>query len=405
MGAAPVVAPYARTRMFDAVHHPEPAMSVSRRRFVQLLGAGSAASLVAPTIVARGLEARMAEPRAPDGPKNGAIRLDSNENPNGADRAALDAIVAALGVANRYPDDAAMELRKAIAAAQHVDVANVALGCGSTDILRACVQAYTSPTRHLVTAAPTYESPGREAKILGHPVREVAVGGDLRLDLDAMAEAARGAGLVYVCNPNNPTATVHGKAAIDGFVDRVLGHTPDCTILLDEAYHEYVDDPTYATAIPAALGNPRVIVARTFSKVHGLAGVRVGYAVAHREAIAVVDPRTLDIGINVLGAVAARASLGVAGRIARETSLNRAARDYTLRFFTGAGYVPTPSQANFVMVDIKRDAKGFRQACRERGVLIGRAFPPLTTHARVSIGTMDEMQRATAVFRELLTTG
>ena len=380
-------------------------MSVSRRRFVQLLGAGSAASLVAPGIVGRGLEARMSRPRDLRGPAEGAIRLDSNENPNGADRAALDAIVAALSVANRYPDDAAMELRKAIAAAQQVELANIALGCGSTDILRACVQAYTSPTRHLVTAAPTYEAPGREAKILGHPAREVPVRGDLRLDLDAMAEAARGAGLVYVCNPNNPTATVHGKAAIDRFVDQVLGHTPDCAVLLDEAYHEYVDDPSYATAIPVALANPRVIVARTFSKVHGLAGVRVGYAVAHRDAIAVVDPRTLDIGINVLGAVAARTSLGVAGRIGRETSLNRAARDFTLRFFGDAGYVPTPSQANFVMVDIKRDVKAFRQACRARGVLIGRPFPPLTTHARVSIGTMDEMQRATAVFRELFTTG
>lgn len=380
-------------------------MSVSRRRFVQLLGAGSAASLVAPTVVARGLEARMAEPHGIGGPKDSAIRLDSNENPNGADRAALDAIVAALGVANRYPDGAAMELRQAIAAVQQVDIANVALGCGSTDILRACVQAYTSPTRHLVTAAPTYESPEREAKILGHPVDAVPVCADLTLDLDAMADAARGAGLVYLCNPNNPTATVHGKAAIDLFIDRVLGHTPDCTILLDEAYHEFVDDPSYATAIPVALRNPRVIVARTFSKVHGLAGVRVGYAVAHREAIATIDPRTLDIGINVLGAVAARASLGVAGRIARQTSLNRAARDYTLRFFRDAGYAPTPSQANFVMVDIKRDVKAFRQACRDRGVLIGRPFPPLTTHARVSIGTMDEMRRATAVFRELLTAG
>lgn len=380
-------------------------MSVSRRRFVQLLGAGTAASLFAPTVAARGLEARfgdsLLDPVAGDAP----IRLDSNENPDGPDHAALDAIVAALGSVNRYPDAAADELRAAVARAHGVDVANVALGCGSTDILRAAVQRYTSPARHLVTAAPSYESPTWDAKRAGAEVRAIAVGRDLRLDLDAMAAASRGAGLIYVCNPNNPTAAVHVRAAIDDFVARVLRDTPDCTILLDEAYHEYVEDPGYATAIPLALANPRVIVARTFSKVHGLAGLRVGYAVAHRDTIAAIAPYALDIGINGLAAVAAQASLGAAGRVERERARNHAAREFTQRFFADAGFEPTPSQANFVMVDIHREVKPFRQACRARGVLVGRPFPPLLTHARVSIGTIDEMRRATAVFREVLTAG
>ena len=380
-------------------------MSVSRRRFVHLLGAGSAAALLAPTVAARGLEARLAR-GGELAPGDDLVRLDSNENPDGPDRAALDAIAAAMSGIHRYPDDAAEALRAAVAAAHGVPLANVTLGCGSTDVLRAAVQAYTSPARALVTAAPTYESPTYEAKLVGAEVRAVPVrGADLRLDLAAMADAARGAGLVYLCNPNNPTATVHGRDAVNDFVARVLRETPDCTILVDEAYHEYVDDPRYATAVPLALENPRVIVARTFSKVHGLAGMRVGYAVAHADTIAKVAPRTLDIGINLLGAVAARASLAARGRVERERARNREAREFTRRFFADAGFTPTDSQANFVMVDIRRDAKAFRAACRARGIAIGRVFPPLLTHARVTVGTMGEMRRATAVFREVLALG
>ena len=379
---------------------------LSRRRFVQALGAGSAASLLAPAAVARGMEARFAAPdEGRPRPRRGEpelIRLDSNENPDGPDRAALEAMTAALAMAHRYPDDAADALRAAVAHAHGVAIENVTLGAGSTDVLRAAVVAYVSPTRHLVTAAPSYEAAPREAKLLGAETRAVPVRGtDLKLDLLAMAEAARGAGLVYLCNPNNPTATVHGAAAVNDFIGRVLAHTPDCTILVDEAYHEYVDDPSYATAIPTALANPRVIVARTFSKVHGLAGMRVGYGVGHKDTIATIAPRTLDIGVNLLGAVAAKASLEAAGRVARERDRNREARDFTRRFFADAGFAPVPSDANFMMVDLHRDAKAFRMACKARGVLIGRVFPPLLTHARVTIGTMDEMQRATAVFKQV----
>jgi len=385
-------------------------VSVSRRRFVHALGAGSLGALLAPTAAARGLEARR-DPDARATATRGApgapgvlVRLDSNENPNGPGRAALDAMAAALAGTHRYAFGAAEALRDAVARAHGAQPANVWVGAGSTDVLRAAVHAWTGPARPLVTAAPSFETAAVEAARLGAPVRAVPVRGhDLRLDLAAMGVAAGGdAGLVYLCNPNNPTATVHARDAVADFVGRLRREAPGCTVLVDEAYHEYVDDPRYATAIPLALEDPRVVVARTFSKVHGLAGMRVGYAVGHADAIARLGPHMLDLGVNGVGAAAALASLGAAAHVERERALNREAREFTRRFFVDAGFAPSASEANFVMVDLRRDVKAFRDACRERDVAVGRLFPPLLTHARVTVGSLDEMRRATEVFRSVL---
>ena len=293
-------------------------------------------------------------------------------------------------------------LREAVAKAPGVPVDHVLLGCGSSEVLRVAVDAFTSPAKALVTAAPTFEDAADRAKVLGVPVRAVPVMGDLRLDLPTMAAQAGGAGLVFVCNPNNPTGTVYPAAAIADFVRRVKRDAPDATVLVDEAYHEYVDDPAYATALPLALEMPGVVVARTFSKAHGLAGLRVGYAIARPATIEAMSRHLLGIGINALGATAALAALGDRELPSRERRLNAEAREYTTRFFEGRGYRVTPSQANFLMVDVRRDPKAFQDACREQKVLVGRPFPPLKTHARVSIGTMDEMRAATEVFARVL---
>jgi histidinol-phosphate aminotransferase len=219
-----------------------------------------------------------------------------------------------------------------------------------------------------------------------------------------MAAASSGAGLLYVCNPNNPTSTVQGAQPINDCVARVLRDTPTETILIDEAYHEYVDDPTYSTAVPLAMANPRVIVARTFSKVHGLAGLRVGYAIARPETIAVLRPWVLPVSVNQLGAAAALASIGVQARIDRERARNREAREFTRKVFADAGYPSVVSDANFIMVDVRRPSTRFAEGCKANGVLVGRPFPPLTNYARISIGTMDEMHQASDVFRRVLAT-
>ena len=381
----------------------------SRRGFVRLLGTGAATAVLAPAATARGLEARFDRDSPRDDRERAAelVRIDSNENPRGPGRAALDAMGTATAMVHRYPDDAAAELRGFLARAHGVGLPQVCLGCGSTDVLRAAVQAYTGPSRALVTAAPTYEAAAAEARRVGAPVREVLVAHDLGLDLAAMRAAAAGAGLVYLCNPNNPTGTVHGRAAMQDFIAAVRRESPECAILVDEAYHEYVADPGYGSMSSVAFATPRVLVARTFSKVYGMAGLRAGYGLGHASTIEAVAPWTLDIGVNTMAAMAALASVGAPGAVdhlARERKLNAEARELTVRFFRDAGYAPAAAEANFFMVDVRRDVRAFREACRAQGIAIGRPFPPLLTHARVSIGTRDEMEQAIPVFKRVLTT-
>lgn len=398
-------------------------MPLSRRTFVKTASVGSLGAMTLPMIGARGAEASRELAPEPVGFAPGgighsgfayeergpyriaaphALRLDSNENPNGPGRAVLEAIRGQFIESPRYPDTAYAELQLAIAGFHNVTPENVLIGCGSGEILRMASYAFTSAERALVTGAPSFEDPVRHSEMMKAPIRAIPVDTNLRLDLGGMAAASNGAGMVFLCNPNNPTATVHGATAIESFVGAVNSRSPDTIILIDEAYHEYVDDPTYRTALPLALSIPSVVLVRTFSKVYGMAGLRVGYAIAHPDLIARMQRHRLPNSLNVLGAAAAMATLPDAGHLERERQANRAARDFTRRAFEQMGFRCSDSQTNFLMIAIGRDSRGFKDACAKHGVLVGRAFPPLTTHARVSIGTMDEMKHAVAVFRQVL---
>jgi len=357
--------------------------TVSRRAFVRGVGGGA---LLAPLVAGRGLEARTGRIR-PNLPKGAgaAILLDSNENPDGPSPEAIEAIHAAMDQACRYPDGVADQLRDRLAAHHGVTRDQIVLGCGSTELLQVAVDAFASRGRWLVTAAPSFETPATYATGRGIPVVAVPVSADLGLDLDAMLSRSLGAGLVYLCNPNNPTGTVHSKAALESFVDQVLAKAPAAHVLIDEAYFEYVDRPGHGSMLSKALDDPRVLVLRTFSKVYGMAGLRVGYGIGRSETIGAMEKIRLRMNVNVLGAVAAIASVGDQRRVASERARNQAA-----------------SATNFVMVDVGQPVEAFRSACAREGVAIGRPFPPLLTHARISIGTMDEMRRASDVFLRVL---
>lgn len=397
-------------------------MSVSRRRFIETLGVGGAAIgagraglMSSPFVSARGREALLEWQGTPQGIQgvadrkadrrmaaHAAIRIDSNENPAGPGKRALEAIRAHLDESNRYPILAEDDVIAAVAKLQGVQVDNVILGCGSGELLRAADHAFTSRTTAYIGAAPTFEAPGEFAQFLGAEVKLVPVDSQLGLDLGAMGAAARGAGLVYLCNPNNPTATVHSKADVTAFIESVLRASPQTTILVDEAYFEYVDAPGYGTLIPMALDNPRVVVLRTFSKVYGMAGLRIGYAVGRTETLARMKQWVLGSNVSQLTLVAAAAALGDQSHIAAEVKRNREVKAYTRKYFADAGFTMTSGDANFMMVDIRRDAAAFKKVALTKGVAIGRAFKPLTNHARVTFGTMDEMKKAVGVFRELL---
>jgi histidinol-phosphate aminotransferase len=381
-------------------------MPVSRRSFLGAISPGTAAHSPA-FVAARGREAFTAGGAAAPGPRAAAaILLDSNENPLGPGATAMEALTRAFVDAGRYPTNARPsvgELREAIARRVSVRPENVSMGAGSWELLRIAVRLYTSSSRPLVTAAPTFEQPEKMAEQLGVAVRHVPVDKDGRLDLDAMAQAARWAGLVFLCNPNNPTSTVLPARAVADFIARVGQESPDTAILIDEAYHDYVTDPGYATAVPLALEHPNVFVTRTLSKAYGMAGMRVGYAVGQKHTMEGFNRWGITFNQNSLAVAAAIASLGDPAHIEAERARNTEARAFTTRFFKDLGYRVLDSQANFLFVETGRPAKEFKEACARRGILVGREFPPLhKTYARVSIGTIVEMQKAGVVIAEVL---
>lgn len=388
-------------------------MAVSRRSFVATLGAGASGIIASPLISWRGHEALFAfqGAQAPESHSDrllasrpGMIRIDSNENPNGPGQHVFDAITKHFTVANRYPVKESDDLLQMLAKVHNLKPENFILGCGSGELLRTAVQAFTSPTRGLVAPEPTFEAPGNFARFINRPVLAPKVDAKLALDLDAMADAAKNAGLVYFCNPNNPTATVHNASDVASFIDHVMKASPDAVVLLDEAYHEYVADPAYATAIPIALSNPRVVVTRTFSKVFGMAGMRAGYAVGQPDTLKKMQSWLLGSNVNQLALAAAAATVGNKAHIAEEVRKNREARAFTRKFFEASGYTVHAADANFFMVDIRRDPKEFKMECAKHKVAVGRAFPALATYARISIGTMPEMKKAVNVFRTVLST-
>ncbi len=345
-------------------------------------------------------EAQMAAPGAK------LIRISSNENPLGPGRHVVDAITGTFGEAARYPFNATKKegaLIGALAQKFGAKSEQIVLGPGSGEILTHAVRAFTSPTKPLVTAWPSFENPRVTAQKIGTPVREVGFDAGLKIDLAKMVEASKGAGLVFFCNPNNPTATVHGKTAVADMVKAIRAASPDTVILIDEAYHDYVTDPSYSSAIDLAISTPNVFVARTFSKAYGMAGLRAGYGIGHADTIKAVRAYKMPYGLGTLTLAGAVTGVANQAHIDAERARNTEVRAFTIKAFADMGVTGTDSQSNFLFMDIKRPAAGFRDACREAGVLVGRDFPPFEKqYCRVSIGTMDEMQRAVAVFKTVL---
>ena len=214
---------------------------------------------------------------------------------------------------------------------------------------------------------------------------------------------------MFYCNPNNPTSTYVGAKATRDFIAKLNAASPETTILIDEAYFDYVTDADHETHAAIAAENPRVIVARTFSKAYGMAGLRQGYAIAHPDTIKKMRDWTASSGtgsLNVFGMAAATATLAqdADGAFTKnERARNKAVRDFSMKWFADRGMKPADCQANFMFVNIGMPAKEFRDACRAKNVLVARDFPPFEkTMARITLGTMEEMQKAVAVFGDVL---
>lgn len=387
-------------------------MALSRREFVRRFGAGGAALASASTIIGYGREdllaftgesMQMGQGRRGGGPA--AIRLSSNENLRGPSPKVLEVLKShpskELGLG--YPPPNVGAFVETIAQMWNAKPENVIISTGSGEILNAAVMAYCAGGKALVSGDPSYGSPAATAERIKSPVKLIPVDSKLKLDLEGMIRGSLGSGMVFLCNPNNPTSTIHGSADVEQTVRTIKQRSPETGILIDEAYIDYATQPGSGTLMKLALELPGVFVTRTFSKAYGLAGLRMGYAIGQPETVQKIN-RGWGLGsINELQAVAGIAALKDQAHMDWERQENKRVRDWTQAQFKEMGFETPESQTNFIFVNIRRTAASFRDACRERGVAVGRDFPPMEkTWARISLGTMDDMQKAMVVFREVL---
>ncbi len=381
-------------------------MKLSRRGFIGALGLGSAAGvLTGSSLLSRGVYAQTREAAMTKVYDGGIMQLNQNESARGPGPKVLEAIKAhaTKRVGRGYSPDHVNELRNALADYYSVGNDGVLLATGSTPLLEGAVHAFCAADKPLVAAAPTYATSIGTARRMGLPVKEVQVDSGMSIDLAGMAAASVGAGLVYFCNPNNPTGTVHSPAAVERFVRQVLAQSPNTRILIDEAYINYVAEGLMETALPLTREFPNVFISRSFSKAHGLAGLRIGYALGQKDTLDAVAGAWGMGDVNMLAAVAALTAFEDHEHIAWERDENARVRAFTTGVFTELGYEVPPSQTNHLFVNLRMPAAKFREACLAQKVSVGRDFPPLhNTHCRISLGSMEEMEVAAQVFRRVL---
>jgi histidinol-phosphate aminotransferase len=396
--------------------------AISRRSFARLMGVGAATVMARPNlawareIVSVPVSARPATPAL--------VRLNSNENPYGPSRLALKAMTDAFSLAWRYPDEHADALIDSLANTNGVDRQQIVLGDGSGEILKVCASAFTGPiagdakpvdlakpTRgpalqfipgrgKLVVADPTYEAILNHARVNRAEVVRVALNKDYAHDLPKML-AAVDEGLVYICNPNNPTASITPKGEMRAFINKI---PPQTMVLVDEAYYHYADSSDYESVIPLVKDHPNLIVARTFSKIYGMAGLRCGYCIAQESTIRRMRPHLGWDSVNIMALAAAIASLTDPDQVGNGRRLNNQIKQFVSDEIKKLGYQHIPSQANFIMIDMKRPVRPLIDSMNKLGVQVGRAFPALPNHMRVTIGKQTEMEAFLTAFRETAAT-
>jgi len=388
--------------------------SISRRRFAQVFGMGAAALVARPNLSLP--ETRLATAAT------SLIRLSSNENPYGPSPMALKAMTDAFRLCWRYPDEHADILVDTIAKQNGVSREQILLGDGSGELLKLCASAFTGPSSNddravelakptrgpaltfvpgrgkLIVADPTFEAILNHARINRAEVVKVPLNSSYAHDLSRMLAAAD-RGLIYICNPNNPTASITPGNELREFISRAPKET---MVLVDEAYFHYADSADYESVIPMVKEHPNLIVARTFSKIYGMAGLRCGYCIAQPETIKRMRPHQTWDSVNIMAIVAAIASLNDPNQVPQGRKLNTQTKQFVISELHKLGLEQIPSQANFIMIDVKRPVQPVIGALNQRGVQVGRLFPALPTHLRVTIGKPAEMETFMSALREVL---
>ncbi len=363
-------------------------MQLSRRNFFRIFGAGAAATATSGALVNLASAAMFEPPRS--GSDN-FIRLNSNENPYGPSQKVTYAMQDALVAANRYPYREYGDLTDAIATHHGLHSEQVLLGCGSTEILRVAAATFCGPGKRLVQAAPTYEAIAHYARLSGAEVISVPLTPQYAHDLDAMlAHTGQSEGLVYICNPNNPTGSLTPRKDLEAF----LGKLPaNWHVVLDEAYHHFVSpSAAYTSFLDQPARDERIIVCRTFSKVYGLAGLRLGYAVASKDVVNRMEPFITEDSINAIAVRVGVTALSDQKGMQEAIKRNASARQFFLDQAKARGIQAIDSQANFAMMNANRPVNDVVSYFKENKILVGREFPAMPNFLRVSFGKPDEMQ-------------
>ena len=366
-------------------------MELPRRQFFRQMFTGLGAAAALPVLGESAWSGNWRSLQFETAPGS-AMRLDSNENPYGPCARGCEILKANASTAHRYPKHDYIDLAEAIAATHGVSRERLVLGCGSAENLRMAAATYLGPGKTLILASPTFELLAQYAENLGAPVVNLPLTRNHAHDLSAMLErAGTGQGLVYICNPNNPTATLTPRAELESFVRKLPS---GYTVLMDEAYHHFVTagPEAYTSFLDRAVESDQLIVTRTFSKIYGLAGMRIGYAVSTLNTAKRLAAQKVDWAMSLLAARAALAAWNDPEHVRNASARNANDRQEFYNQAKARGIPVIESQTNFAMLDSGRPVQDVIAHFKKNNVLIGRPFPPYTNYARISFGTPPEMQ-------------
>jgi histidinol-phosphate aminotransferase len=376
-------------------------MALSRRTLLRNIGAGAIFGAAAPALRALPIASATEEAlwgnsatRLPT--RGGSVKVEPlllyrNENPYGASEKVLAVLRDSATVSNRYPRDEYDILLDKLVALHRVKREQIVLGCGSGEILCMAAMAFLKPGKKLVEAAPTFPALGKLAPTLGVEVADVPLNKRYEHDLGAMLErVGSNTGLVYLVNPNNPTGTLTPRKDLEAFIGKLPANV---TVLIDEAYHHFVaPGADYESFLDRPIGDPRVIVARTFSKIFGLAGMRIGYAVATPEMSKRLALGFPSLSVSIISARAAAAAMDDTAYVSMGIKRNATDRQEFLKQANARNLHPIDSQTNFIMMNPERPPDEVIAYLKTQNILIGPKYPVLDKYVRISLGQPDEMK-------------
>ncbi len=325
------------------------------------------------------------------------IKLASNENPLGPSPKAIEAITKFAGQVNLYPDGSCYRLKKALARELDVSEDQLFIGNGSNEIIQIMSLTYLNPGDETIMPVPSFPRYEPLTRLMNGVAHQVPLK-DFRMDLPAMAGLINDrTKMIYICNPNNPTGNIATKKEMDTFLEKVPPHV---MVVLDEAYFEFADDPVYPDGVEYLKRGHNVIALRTFSKIYGLAGLRVGYGVANPEVVSCLNRVREPFNVNLLAQEAALAALEDQEYIEKVIENNRLGREYFYSEFDKMGLEYIPTQANYIFVNVEEDEKEIFRKLLEKGVIVrgGFGYP---TWIRITIGTPDQNKTLLAALKEV----